>query len=63
MKRRDLLRLLSQHAQENGLSITETEGARHTKVTVGSRRTVVPRHREINDATARSILRQIGVEP
>lgn len=38
------------------------EGAKHTKVVIGEARTVVPRHSEINERTARAILRQMGVQ-
>jgi mRNA interferase HicA len=60
MKRKDLVRRITEHAKANGLDVTFTEGGSHTKVTVGDRRTVVPRHSEVNEITARAILKQIG---
>lgn len=37
-----------------------TEGGSHTKVSIGENHTVVPRHNEINEITARAILKQMG---
>lgn len=48
------------HAKANGLEVVLTEGGQHTKVVVGDRRTVVPRHSEVNEITAKKILKQIG---
>lgn len=39
------------------------EGGSHTKVVIGNRATVVARHNEINEITARAILKQMGVKP
>ena len=61
MKRRELMSRIRDHARRNGLDVEIVEGARHTKVTVGDRRTVVPRHSEINEVTARAILKQMGI--
>ena len=55
--------LLKRAAAERGQTMTLTEGSRHTKVSIGHRRTVVPRHHEINELTAKAILKQMGVEP
>lgn len=62
MKRRDLMKRIVSHANSRGLTYTVIEGSRHTKVKIGDKQTVIPRHNEINERTARSILRQIGVE-
>ena len=62
MKRRDLLALITRHARALNLEISLSEAGSHTKVTVGHKRTVVPRHSEINDRTARAILGQLGIE-
>lgn len=35
------------------------EGGSHTKVRVGERQTVIPRHTEINEITARAILKHL----
>ena len=53
---------ISDFAQQNELPLAITEGSNHTRVTVGERRTVVPRHREINDITAKAIRKQLGME-
>lgn len=63
MTRRELLSRLRRHARRTGQPFQLVEGARHTKVTIGDRRTVVPRHTEINDITARAILKQMGIAP
>lgn len=57
MKRRDVMRELARLARTAGVSITVTEGGRHTKVALGSVVLTVPRHSEINEMTARGILR------
>lgn len=62
MKRRDLIKRLSKHARATGHELVLDEGGKHTKVTIGDRQTTVPRHGEINELTARGILRQMGVE-
>jgi mRNA interferase HicA len=54
------MRRLREHANSSGLDLVVTEGARHTKVQMGDRRAIVPRHKEINEMTARAILRQMG---
>ena len=46
-------------ARERGLSAEFTEGGSHTKVKIGDRQTVIPRHREINEITAAKILRHL----
>lgn len=49
-------------AKANGFDMVTTEGGSHTKVEVGNRRTVVPRHAEINEITAKKIRQQLGME-
>lgn len=61
MKRRDLLAKLRNHAKAIGQEYSQVEGGDHTKVTIGGRFTTVPRHSEINEMTARAILKQMGV--
>lgn len=53
---------LARHTHALGLPLDVTEGANHTKVRIGDLRTTVPRHREINEVTARAILKQMGVQ-
>ncbi|MDR1118777.1 MAG: hypothetical protein LBL01_05720 [Bifidobacteriaceae bacterium] len=60
MKRRDLLRELTRLAASQGQELVVTEGARHTKVRIGVRWDMVPRHREISEMTAKAIIRQLG---
>lgn len=62
MKRRDLLKKLRDYAKTNGLDITEREGGSHTVIKVGEHTTTVPRHGEVNEITAKAILKQIGAE-
>ncbi len=61
-KRKDVIAAIRAHAKANGLEFTSLEGANHTRVWVGSNYTTIPRHKEIPDAFARKILKQIGVE-
>ena len=59
MKRRDLIKAIEVMAMRDGHSVEMREGSNHTVVKVGSRRTTIPRHREINELTARSILKKL----
>lgn len=59
MKRRDLLRQLRRMARDRGVDYVEREGGRHSVVCVGEAMVTVPRHREINEMTARNILRTV----
>ena len=60
MKRRALLR----HLRQNGCQVVG-EGRKHTHVRnlANGRRSVVPRHTEINSLTAEEICQQLGVPP
>ena len=60
-KRADLIRQIKKHAAAAGLNADFTEGAKHTKVTVGDKTTVIPRHREIGEMLARVILKQLNL--
>ena len=62
MKRRDLIKKLKAQAKSEGKALVEVEGARHTKVSIGDKHSVVPRHKEINEITAQAILNQMGVD-
>jgi len=62
MKRRDLLKALSEIAKTAGVEMEITEGGNHTKVKIGDKSTVVARHNEINELTAKSILKHMGGE-
>lgn len=61
MKRVDLLKEIRAFAKASGQPITEVEGANHTRVEVGDKRTVVARHREINELTVKAIRQQLGL--
>lgn len=54
------MKALAQHAKATGQDMQVSEGGSHTKVVIGDRATVVPRHNEVNEQTARAILRQMG---
>ncbi len=57
------MKALSAEAKRQGLSLLITEGGSHTKVSIGDRHTTVPRHNEINEITAKAILKHMGVKP
>jgi len=59
MKRRELMKRLAKIAKAQGLEMLVSEGANHTKVIIGDRLDVVPRHNEINEMTAKSIIRKL----
>lgn len=58
MRKRDLVAKLRKAAKDAGLSFEIEQGGRHEKANIDGLRIPIPRHREINDLTARSILRQ-----
>ena len=55
MQRRKLVSMLV------GAGFQMVEGAKHDKFTKGGVTVMVPRHREIKESTARTILRQAGL--
>lgn len=56
------MKALKSQAKASGLVYREEEGANHTKVWIGDKQTVVARHTEINEITARAILKYMGVK-
>lgn len=54
------MKRIAKLAKEQGVEVSTTEGGKHTIVTVGQRRTTVPRHSEINELTARGILKYLA---
>jgi hypothetical protein len=60
VKRANLVGKIDALARELGTTAVWVEGANHTKVAIGARRSVVPRHREIDEVLAKKILRQLG---
>ena len=61
MKRAALLKKIRTAAKAADLDYSTTEGANHTKVTVGSKTTTVGRHNEIGDLMAEKICKQLEV--
>lgn len=55
--------IIAQIARRDGLTVTWTEGANHTKVRMGKRVTMIPRHREIKESLARAIIRDLQEDP
>jgi mRNA interferase HicA len=47
-------------ASAESLTLEATEGGSHTKVQVGDRQSVVPRHGETNEITTKAILKQMS---
>jgi len=62
MKQRDLVKKLKAAAKARGVEYREEQGSKHMKVWVGDNQTVIPRHNEVNEITAKAILKQMGVE-
>lgn len=60
MKRRDLLKKIEKMAKNAGETVEYREGGSHTVVKFGDKQTVVPRHNEINEITAKQIIKQLG---
>lgn len=58
MKRRDLVKLLSQA----GFKLERDDGDHSIYKKTGSRSVQVPRHRELNELTAKAILKAVGVK-
>ena len=58
MRRRDLLKRLEQIAKERGENFTLVEGGSHTKAFIGPQMIAVPRHREVSESTAKTILKE-----
>jgi hypothetical protein len=57
MKRRAVMQELARLARTSNVTMTVTEGGKHTKVELGSMTLIVPRHNEVNEMTARGILK------
>lgn len=63
MKRRDLIRRLGEGAEASGVAFELLrEGAEHTVYSYAGARVAIPRHREINERTAQSILKAVGLK-
>ena len=57
MKRKELMKQLSKIAHQQHTTLEMTEGSNHSKARIGSRTTTIPRHREINEHTAKAIIK------
>ena len=57
MKSKELERKLNKLAKEHGETSIWTEGGNHSKVSIQGIETTVPRHSEVNELTARGIIR------
>lgn len=63
VKQRDLIRKLEKAATARQVSfVFVREGANHTVYSFGGQNVIIPRHREINERTAQSILKGVGIE-
>jgi predicted RNA binding protein YcfA (HicA-like mRNA interferase family) len=63
MKRRDLLRQLRDAANDSGLEFTSLRNTGgHEVFSLDGLRIAVPKHREIAEGTAKSIMRQAAVK-
>ncbi|KON72616.1 hypothetical protein M768_14000 [Cellulosimicrobium cellulans F16] len=62
MRRTELIKRIGKTAKAQGAEAIFTEGGSHTKVRLGDRQTVIPRHNEINEHTARAILKHLEGE-
>jgi mRNA interferase HicA len=56
----DLLKQIERLDKEAGETVETRKGGSHTVVKFGDKQTVVPRHAEINEITAKKILKQLG---
>jgi len=57
VKRGELERRIRQIAKDRGVRVIFANGGSHVHVTVGDKETTMPRHHEINELTAKSILK------
>lgn len=57
MKRKELEKRLNRLAKDHGATAIWTEGVSHSKVSINGIETTVPRHSEINELTAKGIIR------
>jgi hypothetical protein len=65
VRRRELERRIRQIAKAKGLAVewpNKGRNAPHDKVRLGDRQTLIPRHKEIAEMTAREILKELGGE-
>lgn len=58
MKKKDLERQLGLIASAAGFELVHSGGTKHDKFTLNGHIILIPRHREINEMTAKAILKQ-----
>lgn len=56
MKRRKLIKAINELAKKRGVTPEWSQGSNHLKVKIGAVQTTIPRHLEVNEITAKSIL-------
>lgn len=62
MKRADLIAKISKAAANAGTRFDRVrEGGNHTIYRYGAQNVAIPRHKEINELTAKGILRDLGL--
>jgi mRNA interferase HicA len=62
VKRAELLKAMRKAAKVGGVEfVLVREGAEHSIYRYGTQQVVVPRHRELNEITARAILKDLGL--
>ncbi len=62
MKRADLIRKITEAAASSGVEfVFVREGGSHTLYRYDQQNVVIPRHREVNEITAKAILRDLGI--
>lgn len=59
MKRRELIKRINKIAKQQHLDAIYTEGGSHTHIRIGDKQTTIPRHNEINELTARGIIKYL----
>lgn len=59
MKRGELVKRINKIAKQQGEQAIYTEGGRHTHVRIGDKQTTIPRHSEVNELTARGIIKYL----
>lgn len=62
MKRKELIKLINEHARMHGKKITFREGGKHTIYTVGNTTFPIGRHVELKRSEVRSIVRELSKE-
>jgi hypothetical protein len=58
MKRREVLKKLREAAGNAGVEYEESEGANHTKVRVGTKKSTIGRHNEVPEISAKQFYKQ-----